>query len=137
MEVLKVHLLQLQVHFEILRRLSYVDFVIVQAKVESSGPAPTSTPAVPPTPKAPQRETSVSQIPVTPAKAPALQQLSSVAGIDPNKITGTRSETRVKMSRMRLKIAERLKEAQNTCAMLTTFNEIDMRFVLFFFQNLT
>uniref|UniRef100_A0A3B5L711 Dihydrolipoyllysine-residue succinyltransferase component of 2-oxoglutarate dehydrogenase complex, mitochondrial n=2 Tax=Xiphophorus couchianus TaxID=32473 RepID=A0A3B5L711_9TELE len=30
------------------------------------------------------------------------------------------------MSRMRLRIAERLKEAQNTCAMLTTFNEIDM-----------
>lgn len=46
---------------------------------------------------------------------------------DPNKVSGTRSETRVKMSRMRLKIAERLKQAQNTTAMLTTFNEIDMR----------
>ena len=33
----------------------------------------------------------------------------------------------VKMTRMRLRIAERLKDAQNTCAMLTTFNEIDMR----------
>lgn len=31
------------------------------------------------------------------------------------------------MSRMRLRIAERLKAAQNTCAMLTTFNEVDMR----------
>ena len=31
------------------------------------------------------------------------------------------------MSRMRLRIAERLKSAQNTCAMLTTFNEVDMR----------
>ena len=30
------------------------------------------------------------------------------------------------MSRMRIRIAERLKEAQNTNAMLTTFNEIDM-----------
>jgi len=30
------------------------------------------------------------------------------------------------MSRMRLRIAQRLKEAQNTNAMLTTFNEIDM-----------
>jgi len=28
---------------------------------------------------------------------------------------------------MRQKIAARLKDAQNTCAMLTTFNEIDMR----------
>merc|ERR1719201_2273363 len=41
-------------------------------------------------------------------------------------IAGTRSEHRVKMNRMRLKIASRLKEAQNTNAMLTTFNEIDM-----------
>lgn len=31
------------------------------------------------------------------------------------------------MNRMRLRIAERLKDAQNTNAMLTTFNEIDMR----------
>lgn len=42
-------------------------------------------------------------------------------------ITGTRTEQRVKMNRMRMRIAERLKEAQNTNAMLTTFNEIDMR----------
>lgn len=42
-------------------------------------------------------------------------------------ITGTRTEQRVKMNRMRLKIAQRLKDAQNTNAMLTTFNEIDMR----------
>jgi len=32
------------------------------------------------------------------------------------------------MNRMRQRIAQRLKDAQNTCAMLTTFNEIDMRF---------
>jgi 2-oxoglutarate dehydrogenase E2 component (dihydrolipoamide succinyltransferase) len=35
-------------------------------------------------------------------------------------------EERVPMSRLRLKIAERLKEAQNTAAILTTFNEVDM-----------
>uniref|UniRef100_A0A673BW28 Dihydrolipoyllysine-residue succinyltransferase component of 2-oxoglutarate dehydrogenase complex, mitochondrial n=1 Tax=Sphaeramia orbicularis TaxID=375764 RepID=A0A673BW28_9TELE len=39
---------------------------------------------------------------------------------------GSRGESRVKMNRMRLRIAQRLKEAQNTCAMLTTFNEVDM-----------
>ncbi|XP_055729450.1 dihydrolipoyllysine-residue succinyltransferase component of 2-oxoglutarate dehydrogenase complex, mitochondrial-like isoform X4 [Salvelinus fontinalis] len=39
---------------------------------------------------------------------------------------GARTESRVKMNRMRLRIAQRLKEAQQTCAMLTTFNEIDM-----------
>ena len=38
----------------------------------------------------------------------------------------TRSETRVPMSRLRQRVAERLKSSQNTYAMLTTFNEIDM-----------
>ncbi|KAI9479009.1 2-oxoglutarate dehydrogenase complex E2 component [Coemansia sp. RSA 1821] len=37
-----------------------------------------------------------------------------------------RGERRVKMNRMRLRIAERLKQSQNTAASLTTFNEIDM-----------
>ena len=35
-------------------------------------------------------------------------------------------ETRVRMTRLRRRIAERLKEAQQNAAMLTTFNEIDM-----------
>jgi 2-oxoglutarate dehydrogenase E2 component (dihydrolipoamide succinyltransferase) len=35
-------------------------------------------------------------------------------------------EVRVRMSRLRRRVAERLKTAQNTAAMLTTFNEIDM-----------
>ncbi|CCG42599.1 2-oxoglutarate dehydrogenase complex dihydrolipoyllysine-residue succinyltransferase [Magnetospirillum molischianum] len=35
-------------------------------------------------------------------------------------------EERVKMTRLRKRIAERLKDAQNTAAMLTTFNEVDM-----------
>ena len=39
-------------------------------------------------------------------------------------------EERVKMTRLRQRIAERLKEAQNTAAMLTTFNEIDMTNVI-------
>ena len=33
---------------------------------------------------------------------------------------------RVKMTRLRARVAERLKGAQNTFAMLTTFNEVDM-----------
>ena len=33
---------------------------------------------------------------------------------------------RVKITRLRARVAERLKGAQNTYAMLTTFNEIDM-----------
>ena len=39
-------------------------------------------------------------------------------------------EERVRMTRLRQRIAERLKEAQNTAAMLTTFNEIDMSHVM-------
>lgn len=40
---------------------------------------------------------------------------------------GDRMESRVKMSRMRMRIAERLKSAQNTAAMLTTFQEVRIR----------
>ena len=39
-------------------------------------------------------------------------------------------EERVKMTRLRRRIADRLKEAQNTAAMLTTFNEVDMSAVM-------
>lgn len=39
-------------------------------------------------------------------------------------------EVRVKMSRLRRRIAERLKEAQNSAAMLTTFNDADMSAIL-------
>lgn len=41
-----------------------------------------------------------------------------------------RGERRVQMTRLRQRIAERLKEAQNTAAMLTTFNEINMQPVM-------
>lgn len=54
----------------------------------------------------------------TPARAPAAPRQE-----DPR-------EERVKMSRLRQRIAERLKEAQNTAAMLTTFNEVDMSHVM-------
>jgi 2-oxoglutarate dehydrogenase E2 component (dihydrolipoamide succinyltransferase) len=40
--------------------------------------------------------------------------------------TWNRDEHRVKMNRMRLRIAERLKQAQNTAASLSTFQEVDM-----------
>ncbi|MBL1431202.1 MAG: 2-oxoglutarate dehydrogenase complex dihydrolipoyllysine-residue succinyltransferase [Robiginitomaculum sp.] len=43
--------------------------------------------------------------------------------------TGPRQE-RVKMSRLRQTIARRLKEAQNTAAILTTFNEVDMTAIM-------
>ena len=45
-------------------------------------------------------------------------------------ITGERPEQRVPMSRLRARIAERLKQAQNTAAILTTFNEVNMQPVM-------
>jgi len=45
---------------------------------------------------------------------------------------GNRPENRVKMNRMRLRIAERLKQSQNTAASLTTFNEVDMSSIMEF-----
>jgi 2-oxoglutarate dehydrogenase E2 component (dihydrolipoamide succinyltransferase) len=44
--------------------------------------------------------------------------------------TRPNEEERVRMTRLRQRIAERLKEAQNTAAMLTTFNEVDMSNVM-------
>lgn len=43
---------------------------------------------------------------------------------------GHRAARRVPMTRMRKRIAERLKEVQNTAAILTTFNEVDMSAVM-------
>jgi len=43
---------------------------------------------------------------------------------------GARKEERVKMTRLRSKIAERMKEAQNTAAILTSFNEINLKAVM-------
>ncbi|OYW23861.1 MULTISPECIES: dihydrolipoyllysine-residue succinyltransferase [unclassified Sphingomonas] len=44
--------------------------------------------------------------------------------------TGIRKEERVRMTRLRQTIAKRLKEAQNSAAMLTTFNDVDMTAVI-------
>ena len=66
---------------------------------------------------------------VTPAEAGAQPEKdlgSRVSGND----EGGRKEERVKMSRLRQTVAKRLKEAQNTAAMLTTFNDVDMSAVI-------
>jgi 2-oxoglutarate dehydrogenase E2 component (dihydrolipoamide succinyltransferase) len=44
--------------------------------------------------------------------------------------TGARQEERVKMTRLRQTIAKRLKSAQDTAALLTTFNDVDMSAVI-------
>ena len=44
--------------------------------------------------------------------------------------SGPRQEERVKMSRLRSRISERMKEAQNTAAILTSFNEVNLKAVM-------
>ncbi len=45
-------------------------------------------------------------------------------------VQGSRPEERVKMTRLRSRVAERMKEAQNTAAILTSFNEVDLKAVM-------
>ena len=59
--------------------------------------------------------------PVAPAAAPIAM---------PAAVASSGTEERVKMTRLRQTIARRLKDAQNTAAMLTTFNEVDMTEVM-------
>jgi 2-oxoglutarate dehydrogenase E2 component (dihydrolipoamide succinyltransferase) len=73
----------------------------VQAAIAAAGAAPAPSAAVP---------------------APAAQQAPRA----PVPAEDAAREERVKMTRLRQTIARRLKEAQNTAAMLTTYNEVDM-----------
>ena len=77
-----------------------------QAKAPEAAPAPAAAP------KAAPAAAPAAPAPAAPAPAPAP--------------AGGRGERRVAMTRMRRRIAERLKAAQNTAAMLTTYNEVDM-----------
>merc|ERR1719233_946708 len=92
----------------------------------ASRPPPAPMPPPPPKPVAPMASRPP-PAPMPPRPAAGTAPVVRMPPADPTtEIAGTRSEHRVKMNRMRLKIASRLKEAQNTNAMLTTFNELDM-----------
>jgi 2-oxoglutarate dehydrogenase E2 component (dihydrolipoamide succinyltransferase) len=64
--------------------------------------------------------------PAAPAAAPAASPAPAPAAA----AIGGRREERVKMTRLRQTIAKRLKDAQNTAALLTTFNDVDMSAVM-------
>ncbi len=84
------------------------DDVLAAAKAKDSGPV--HEPEV----KAPEGPSAAPQAAPVLAAAPA----------------GERREERVKMTRLRQTIATRLKEAQNTAALLTTYNDVDMTAVI-------
>ncbi|MFS8111977.1 2-oxoglutarate dehydrogenase complex dihydrolipoyllysine-residue succinyltransferase [Rhizobium jaguaris] len=64
------------------------------------------------------------------ASAPAAVPAAPVSARAPTPVEDAGREERVKMTRLRQTIAKRLKDAQNTAAMLTTYNEVDMKAVM-------
>lgn len=76
-----------------------------------------SAPAKAPEAKAPTKSSEGKKVEKPASAAPTSSSVPSPSD---------RTEVRVKMTRMRQRIAQRLKEAQNTAAMLTTFQEVDM-----------
>ncbi len=86
------------------------DDVLAAAQAQQGGPVHEPEARAP----APQPSAAATPAPQPEAKAQA----------------GERHEERVKMTRLRQTIARRLKEAQNTAAMLTTFNDVDMSEVM-------
>jgi 2-oxoglutarate dehydrogenase E2 component (dihydrolipoamide succinyltransferase) len=64
------------------------------------------------------------------APTPVPQPAAAVQVRAPSPTDDAAREERVKMTRLRQTIARRLKDAQNTAAMLTTFNEVDMSAVM-------
>src|SRR5882757_6331286 len=64
------------------------------------------------------------------APTPVNQPAASVQVRAPSPADDAAREERVKMTRLRQTIARRLKEVQNTAAMLTTFNEVDMSHIM-------
>ena len=85
---------------------------ITKEDVEKAAAAPASAPA------------QAAAAPSAPA-APASEGLQRLPGV--GQAEGERSERRVPMTRLRASIARRLVEAQQTAAMLTTFNEVNMQ----------
>ncbi len=120
-----------------------------------SAPAPQSEPksAPAPAPAAAPPAVSTGATAANPALSPAARKIAAEKNIAPDQISGsgpdgrilkedvldakpaaqkplgthsTGAEERVRMSRLRQTIAKRLKDSQNTAAILTTFNEVDM-----------
>jgi 2-oxoglutarate dehydrogenase E2 component (dihydrolipoamide succinyltransferase) len=110
-----------------------------KAAVEAPGPAKAATP---PAARAATEESA--------KLSPAARRVAAEEKVDPASVSGTgrggritkgdvinfikgggsRQEERVKMTRLRSRIAERMKQAQNTAAILTSFNEVDLKAVM-------
>lgn len=106
-----------------------------ESQQTSSQPDGAKEKSAPPEPKEEKPQTKAKpEEPSAPSKPPPQQskpkdepkQKQPQQELKPSGAAFSRSENRVKMNRMRLRIAERLKQSQNTAASLTTFQKIDM-----------
>ncbi|MEE4380055.1 MAG: 2-oxoglutarate dehydrogenase complex dihydrolipoyllysine-residue succinyltransferase [Candidatus Competibacteraceae bacterium] len=93
-------------------RITKADVLAYMEEQKAAPPAPTPAPVAPATPAAP-------------AAAPAKLERAEASSVPPDSLG--RLEQRVPMTRLRARIAERLVEAQQTAALLTTFNEVNMQ----------
>ena len=133
--------------------------VIEEGAVEKDEPEAAAESASPDEAKAadaeaPEAKPTAAEAPAkteqAPRLSPAARRVADEEKVDPGALAGTgrggrvtkgdvlnflrgggsRQEERVKMTRLRSRIAERMKEAQNTAAILTTFNEVDLKAVM-------
>ncbi|KAM0550662.1 hypothetical protein ACHAPJ_008921 [Fusarium lateritium] len=80
----------------------------------------------------PKKESAPAPSKPEPSRQPEKKESKPESSASSGPSLGNREERRVKMNRMRLRIAERLKQSQNTAASLTTFNEVDMSNIMEF-----
>ena len=76
------------------------------------------------------KEDVVGAVQAAAARPAARTDVPLPAGVDIDNLLGDRPERRVPMSRLRARIAERLVQSQSTAAILTTFNEVNMKPVM-------
>ena len=95
---------------------------------QGSGGGKAAAERAPSGPAQPQERPSPDETEPAPAAAARAAKPSPAPRLVPQ--AGRGREERVKMTRLRRRIAERLKEAQNTAAILTTYNEADLGAVM-------
>lgn len=120
-----------------------------EASAAESGETASEAPEDKPAPEASESNSGKSESGKS-GLSPSARRLAEEEKVDPGQVPGTgrggrvtkgdviqflkgsgsRTEERVKMTRLRSRVAERLKEAQNTAAILTSFNEVDLKAVM-------
>ncbi|MFC1739944.1 2-oxoglutarate dehydrogenase complex dihydrolipoyllysine-residue succinyltransferase [Pseudomonadota bacterium] len=127
--------------------IAIIEEGVVEAAVEQDPQPAEKAPAMPATPAPAESAPSATD---SPKLSPSARRVAEEENVDPGSVAGTgrggrvtkgdvlkfiqgggsRLEERVKMTRLRSRVAERMKEAQNTAAILTSFNEVDLKAVM-------